>query len=955
MSSSFTLRNPNDLVVQQDDLLWAFNNPYALTIMNLLFNSQPLTMDTIENQLEVENNILEVILKRMMQAGLLKKNKDFYEMTLKTKKRLERQLMTADAFLGKTISGQSDNLKKPLQGTYHVKSMIGRGATSITFCAEQESTHKNRTLKVFLPHTVTISQIDTALARRVSIQSNCIPEIIEAGQIRIKLSNGNQVVVPCVVMRHVDSSAQTLDVFLESHVNISSYFLERFIEHVGGALYEMERANLQHGDLHDGNILVELASQSDQLPHFWVIDFVGVPSTGSPELELPSDMDSFRNHLLRAALIACNCTPGYSARLLLGERVFRILQSLRQKKYRSFGELLEDYHRDATSIPDDYFTKPAPSPFEWLRVEFIPDSSWLYRLFEPMESWFNIIAKFGNICISGPRGCGKSHYLRVLAFQPEAILLAENNVELQKKFKMIDYDFHRLFGILFACRLGEFKVFAPEAMGMESFDADTILFLKHILVLKIWNKTLSTLLEGIATVSPVNNRPILTPPATQEALKFVHFISSKLGNIAGIDTISGTSILRQVTAICIARENSAAAVWHRPEKRGDSTRLNEQDLHDFFSVIKQCCPDLRNAQFAILVDDATAGHMCFEYQRILNSLIRASQNNHCFKLTHEKYRYTLESTDGRPIDPRNELEYVDLGETSVRSQRRRSKSKLSDYMTRVVNRRLKAAEYQPDIVRLLGQSQKPEVFLSSLAPPTKRKMKALHADVFEVSDDSHKDHAMYAGWNIIWQLSHGSIRTLLEIIEEIFRDANVTQNTEKIPLEVQDVSVRNYSVRKFRALSLLSGEIKGKPLGEALQDVLGAIGEISWRYLTTYDTGTDKRWYETISVDRNEKGALDEEAFIILKELLKNDLLMAEGMNYSRSQVGLGVRYDLNKIFTPAFRATYRVRNHLYVSNAKFAQLLTYPGQFVRLHSRKLKELCTPPKSKNSQKGLFDE
>jgi tRNA A-37 threonylcarbamoyl transferase component Bud32 len=901
-------------------------------------------------------DVLKVTLKRMIRAGLLAESAGQYQITDKARDRFERQLLTEDTLLGKTISGRrSLNLRKPLQGDYDVKTVIGRGSTSITFLAEQKATHKDRALKVFLTTTVTMDKLDAALTCRNCVQSDCIPEVIEAGEIEVELSGGTTLTTCCVVMLYVDSTSQTLDKYLESHENIDSSFLERFVEHLGGAMCEIEKAGLRHGDLHEGNVLVQTSTTGANLPRFWVIDFVGVPSTGSLELDHPSDMENFRNHLLRAALVACNRVPGYSARLLLGERVFRIVQSLRSGSYQTFADLMRDYHRDATLIPQDFFEEPAHGPFEWLRVEFIPDASWLYRLFEPIESWFAMIAKFGNICISGPRGCGKSHYLRVLAFQPQALASAEKDQALHNKLQRIGYDFHRLFGVLFACRLGEFKAFTPDAIGQSAFDLDTILFLKHILVLKIWNQTLNTILEGIATESPLSHHPVLSSPTANGANDFVDFVTERLGNIAGIESDCATSILKRVTAVCIARENSATSVWHKPAKRPEGRRLDERDLHEFFSMMRRLIPDLHSAQFAVLVDDATEGHMCFEYQCILNSLIRASHDKHCFKLTHEKYRYTLDSADGRPIDPRNELEFVDLGETSVRAQKKRSKADLAKYMARVVNRRLEATGYVPNIVHILGQSQNPTTFLTHLAPLTKRRSTITQTDSFQVSVDTRKSRALYAGWNIIWQLSHGSIRTLLEIIEEIFRDAKVEKTTRKVSLQDQDLSVRNYSVRKFRALSLIPGEIDGKSLGEALQDVLSAIGEISWRYLVSYDTGSPNRWYETISVDRNERGGLEPCASRLLAELLKHDLLLAEGMNYSRSQIGLGVRYDLNKVFTPAFRTTYRVRNHLYVSNATFSELLAHPGQFVRAHARKLGSLQKTSRDRSTQRGLFDE
>ena len=91
-------------------------------------------------------------------------------------------------------------------------------------------------------------------------------------------------------------------------------------------------------------------------------------------------------------------------------------------------------------------------------------------------------------------------------------------------------------------------------------------------------------------------------------------------------------------------------------------------------------------------------------QKILNSLIRAAQANHCFKITYDKYMYTLETADHRSIDPRHEVTYVDLGETSTKTQRE-TIINLSEHMAKVIDRRLEMGGYRYGIQAILGQSQ----------------------------------------------------------------------------------------------------------------------------------------------------------------------------------------------------------------------------------------------------------
>ena len=926
------LRRPNQLLREANALDEALTNPNCLLLLTVISKRGPLQADHLAKATGIPPQEVHSLLGIARQAGLLSFDNERYFLTPIAEKRIAYGSISLQFLVGTTLRAGLGSFTSALPNEYKIKELIGTGATSYTFLAEQSTTHRDRALKVFIPGTVAYDKLDTALGKRAQITGDvAIPEIVDAGQVSIKLPDGRSYDTACVVLKYV-SDCQTFAEFLTSQENVNPAIFQRFVERVGGALAAIELVGLHHGDLHERNILVTKAAYPSGIEDFWVIDFIGVPSTTSPEMDVPSDLENFRNHLLRAAVIACGRYPGYSARLLLGENVFRVLEGLRHDAYMSFRELLEDFHRPPISIPQDYFRGPLQEPFEWLRVEFIPSAEWLYRLFEPVPSRFNTIARFGNTWLSGPRGCGKSHYLRVLAFHPEVIVAAGKNEELAQKLATVKYDHKKTFGVLFSCRLGEFKPFTPEVVGRKTFDPETQAFLKHILILKIWNKTLQTIREGLEFLDEQTGRPVL---ATSPNFGFlINFLEERLGSIPVIENLAGAGVFLQCLAVCSARENSASAVWPYTEQRKKIGLLAEADLDLFFGILKRTFPDLSSAKFYILVDDASYGHIHFEMQKILNSLVRAVQANHCFKITCEKYMYTLDTADGRAIDPRHEVTYVDLGEVSTKAQRETAVD-LSKYMARVIDSRLRAARYKSDIKTLLGESQDVREFLSALSIPGARRAKRGEKSVRRAK----RPRAYYGGWNIIWSLAHGSVRTLLELVEHIFRTSKTTQETTNIPLKAQDAAARSYSTRHYKALSMLPGAIDGEPIGPRLQGVISAVGEMSRQYLERYDTGAEERWYETISLERLDRGRLPEGAQEILDELVKYGLLLDEGITFSRAQFGLLQRYDMNKIFAPAFQTTYRVRNHIYVSRERFVELLLKPDRFVGRHRHKLDEL----------------
>jgi hypothetical protein len=952
MSAIPTLRLPNELVLQGDELHRLLLNPHCLLIMTVLFEKGRLDAGRIATSTGLSQEQTESLLVSAVNVRLVSQSDGRYYLTEIGSKRVSYGSISFEFLVGLTLRPTSGSVAHPLGSEYRIKKLIGIGATSYTFLAEQSGTHRDRALKIFIPGTVDYDRLDEAVGKRAQIDSDvAIPEIIDAGEAAITFPDGRTHVTCCVAIGYIADS-QTFAEFLRSRENLGPRVFQRFVERVGGALAAIESVGLRHGDLHERNILAVGGTSGKGTHDFRVIDFIGVPSTSSSEMDVASDLENFRNHLLRAAVIACERYPGCSARLLLGENVYRILEGLRGNAYESFADLLQDYQRPRKSIPQGYFEPPRPQPFEWLRVEFIPSAEWLYSLFQPDPSRFDTIARFGNTWLSGPRGCGKSHYLRVLAFHPDVIVKAEQDEKLASKLQTLRYDFRKAFGVLFACRLGEFKPFVPEAIGKETFDSPTQTFLKHILILKIWNRTLQTIREGLTFVAETANRPVLTTPVDFGAL--VGFLQEKLGTMAVMDGPEAENIFVQCLAACSARENSAVAVWPYSDRRKNIRTLNEADLDQFFEILKGTFPELSSTHFYILVDDASYGHIHLEMQKVLNSLVRAVQANHCFKITCEKYMYTLDTADGRAIDPRHEVTYVDLGEVSTKAQRETAVD-LSEYMARVIDSRLDAAGYKSNIRVILGESQDVREFLSALSIPGSRRPKKGDKRAIRAP----RPKAYYAGWNIVWSIAHGSVRTLLELVEHIFRTSKASQETTTIAAKAQDAAVRSYSNRQYKALWMLPGAIDGEPIGPRLQGVISAIGEMSRQYLERYDTGEEGRWYETISLERLDRGPLPGIAQNILYELVKYGLLLDEGITFSRAQFGLLPRYDMNKIFAPAFQTTYRVRNHIYVSHDRFVELLLKPDKFVSRHRRKLDELVkaqsNQSQQQSSQPRLFDE
>jgi len=930
MSTTLKIDNINQLLDENRAMVGVTSSPTCTYLLHLIRSRQGITLNQINTEFTFRHGTAEDWLKHILKVSLVELKDSKYYLTPFGERKLALTDVSLEELGGTEIPGIKDVPHK-LPDSYKLDSKpLGEGATSVTFRAIQKSTGIPRTVKVFRPGIMSYDQLESFKQKRATIPKEvAIPDFIGMGQFCVDLeSHDEPVVLDCQVFEYVNGDAKTLQ---EHIVNtdpapyLSRDFFRFFVEHVGGALEAIERAGLQHGDLHVGNILVVRREGREPAISFKVIDFAGGSSFNSLTFSGVNDLEMFKRHLIWCFSEVCRQRPGVSARELVGDAVERVIRGLRERKYEKFAELLNDFHKPATLIPTDYFQEPKPKLFEWLRVEMMSSLKELYLLFEPDESVFEAISGSDNVIISGPRGCGKSHYLRALNFWPEVLKLAEECEELKAKLELIGYDFHRFFGVLFECRVGEFKNFIPEAVEGKKFTAKTVRVLKHILVLKIINKTLYVMRKSCES-------EVLIPP--QNILALRTYIQERFPNMPSYGEPDAVEEMIQYARALVTKEKQAESAWNlSDEHRG--LLLAEPDVEAFFESLQKDFPDLAHTQFFILVDDISEGRMHHEMQKVLNSIMTSATKRFCFKITCDQLMYTLDTAEGRGIDPYQDIVYVNLGELSVKAHQVRKT--ISEYVSGIVNARLNAwVSQKSDIVTILGDSQEPKEFLKHLSS-TQRK-------------------ALYGGWNIIWHLSHGSIRTLFQLLDYIFAQSNFNRdNPEPIPLHIQDKYVREFSTQKFQSLLMLRGSIAKAPLGSSISNVSRSIGAVSRQYLTKYDTGDPDRFYETITLERLDLKPLDKHAAQVLKYLVVYDVLIIKGVTFSRAQVGLSERYDLNKIYAPAFQTTYRVRNHLYLSKDRFEELLLKPDEFVKKTRTQLDSLVKPKSKIDQQKTLFED
>lgn len=797
----------------------------------------------------------------------------------------------------------------PLADRFVIGAVIGEGRTSIALRAANRSVARDVVLKVLRPGS-TVADDDTI--RRLGVVAG-VPHVvapIDAYEVAAHTISGDAVVIRCVVFPFV--SGMTLREFLRSRPPMTPMFFEKFIEHVAGALGGLEELGLEHGDLHNGNILV---ADDGEGVEFTLIDVsAGLESATSPA-GLP-DFIAFQSHLQGALIAVQKQLPTLSIPKFLGARLFFLVDAILNSTSLTFRDvrqlrLQNPAYERWTGARAEFLAKKfrTPQPLGLLRWEEIADPAEALDLFEPYPELFDLLRRFGNSLMYGARGSGKSTYLAALAYFPGA---------KHRKVQPAD-----VFGVLFSCRQGEFKQLSPDYFP---FTPMSRLHVKHIIVLKILRRILGILASAADAKE-------LHPSTTLEAL--YGFFAPFLNDRVSIPPIAGSGLT--------ALSNLAAGVarWEEFEvrrlfgqataERLDGGTLTELSLLQFCVLLKNEFAVLANTQFYFLFDDAGEPNIPREAQYVLNELLTSSNSVFCVKLSAERFSYFLRDSQQRIIEETHDLTSFDIARAyGSESGFDPSRAEMKDYFARIMRRRLEHWHYpSTDITAYLGDQARRD----SMVLPVKQLVRRLA--------DGNRD-AYYAGWEVLWQIADRTARNLIELVSEIFAHAKILPSTAaeggpqtivgRISAITQDRAIRAVSERRLRSLELTPGvvEINGQSvaLGRQLFVCATTFGAVSKQYLKSSRKHTG-RTDERLAFERNDSARLGNDADRVLHQLIRYAVFDDSAFNVARDDGLKKPVYVFSRILCPAFGISFRRDAHLRVSHGKFELFLTDPTTFL--------------------------
>ena len=226
----------------------------------------------------------------------------------------------------------------------------------------------------------------------------------------------------CLLSDFVDGSS--LRTYVKSHSIDMAFVLTLTVELLD-FLRELQRAGLQHGDLHDGNILIEDRSEALTGPPFAfrITDFGVAPqTTGAALLDdfeqlavllralleridyqqlLPADkllFDFFRNDLVGKQLTERDKSFNPSARNPRG--LFEAIEAAQSAAVQRSGSMQRELQ----------------TPFDYLSCEQLGEAHVLLKdLYSDKMLGLAAIEDVNNLVLTGPRGCGKTTVFRSLS------------------------------------------------------------------------------------------------------------------------------------------------------------------------------------------------------------------------------------------------------------------------------------------------------------------------------------------------------------------------------------------------------------------------------------------------------------------------------------------------------------------------------------------------------------
>lgn len=676
-------------------------------------------------------------------------------------------------------------------GRYKVVAKISRGFYAATYVAVSDDFLARRVCLKVAPHAVyTMAGKDFQAECQVHLQvargTRHLVNITDVIDDEVSFGSEDPIWCHVAVLDYVEGSS--LDDLLSGETRMPAKRVAQVALDLLELLRELDSRQMNHNDLHAGNILIrELAQgdvrggdQIDSAIEAVAVDLGSVQdgSKSGDASERLADAHQITDHLQRLTStlhvdpdnaddidyrlsrvlddIAALLRP---AQLAQRRTNFADLQDQVRATFELATSPWKEVPKGLTRISDSYNAQTMKS---W----FIPK-----LLVDPNGSWQKRVEAPGPLVVTGMRGCGKTMLLRALQFHARAVVAQEKNADDLDVLTALSQDGY--VGLYASCNRLLDKLGRTDADIHEPISR---LFLYYALQALQAIRHLEELSEGArATPRPIAETvsELITNSDDLRDIASVHLMERRIYTmLRSLDSGESTYILdsspaNAMTALATAVTQSAR-VW------------------DGVSVY-------------FLLDDVSTRHLHENSIVSLLSQLMFTSDVCAFKITTEAQTLELALKSPGLVErarPGRDYETFDLAQEILNSLRADSGRAGRDFVTRVLEKRRDLLATHPTVspAELLGD----------------KRLIDISREIASTEASSPRRKQVYAGLSALAAVCVGDIGDVLSIYQMIVDQAERSGRITEVPVAetVQSNAFQEHSARLIWRLNRRDGRLK---------------------------------------------------------------------------------------------------------------------------------------------------
>lgn len=777
-------------------------------------------------------------------------------------------------------------------GDYRIIQRIGYGARASVFLAESETLARRIACKI-IPSWNLVGADQTPPAWKAEITN--ANQVASARVVKI-FGTGSWRLPTCecvYLLSDLVTGTSLRDHLRKNQVTFG--FVEQLSFELLDFLRELDVAQLKHGDLHSGNVLVEDRTEALSGPPyaFRVTDFGVAPALSTPLLD---DYEQLAG-ILREAVARIDYTL-----LSSGDReMFEFFRSdfigkrLEERDYtfdpscRKPKALVEAIKRARTASQLQVIASSKPklaSPFDYLSCEQIGEFHALLKdLYSDKMLGLPEIEAVNNLVLTGPRGCGKTTVFRSLGLRHRVL----TNDAAPAAISYI--------GIYYRCDDLAFQF--PRyslAKRQEAYDLPV-----HFLTATL----LAELLESMTLWLPTHYQA--------EWERYEQQCSESLWTLLGIPRPKDPAVNTFAALARSLRAERDVAAKKQRFANDPKHSLGSYFLPNTLSIacgeLRRCFPALNERPVYFFVDDYSQPKVTQELQKNLNRMLMQRSSTCFFKLaTESPASYENCDVDGKTYVENREYTLVNIGMDFINAT---SSEKLK-FVDDVLNKRFGYADAFPvkSLNELIGENLD-----ANNANETARQL---------------RDGKKWEVWgrHALGELCSGDMHFVIGLVGKMVSLAggptalNVKDDKPAISPGLQNKAIRAEAgnfVRNLRAL----------PLGQELVAVLEAFGKVAASYLRHRNSKneTSSPPHQASRIEPFDDPHLDDDAKKVYNELLRYSVFIEDVRGKSRRGNSVPRLY-LRRFLLPMYNLTFSKRDSLELTVEELHELLLQPQAF---------------------------